>query len=470
MRGDYNYAVQGFTAVCDVQQGAAARCRTPIVDAEWDEIERVSHLTDRCILEGATHENLCWKHRGMMEFYCGLHLARNSQQDWGTDQVVSWSNDPEWYWAWRFAIELTPDVWQARPQTLVQSLAALYRRPEPGKGRRPGELMYRAWSVLESVPGGRQVLDDFQDEFWQLFRAGDPIAQQLVPEATLVRMGLLTEQDAADRSAAERNFVRCPPEQAGIDHQPFWMGTAEEVVEELGRDGGYSSGDERPRHRVIVSPFLLQTTPVTCGQYALYDPEHQPAYAEDFAMFAPQPDSPVIYVDWYDAWVFAHWIGGTLPNDAQWEYACRAGRDGPRDFFHVGDSLTSGQANFRGNYPYPMTADKGPYLGRTSAVRTYPENAWGVYDLHGNVREWCDDWYNSEYYEQLAETGGHEPIQDPSGPPAGSSRVLRGGSWDLNADFCRSAYRYNYLPSDRNDFIGFRLLCSCSLSRPSRPQ
>ena len=96
----------------------------------------------------------------MMEFYCGLHLARNSQHDWGTDQVVFWSNDAEWYWAWRFAIELTPEVWQARPQTLVQSLAALYGRPQAGNGPRSGELMYRAWSRLESVRGGRQVLDD----------------------------------------------------------------------------------------------------------------------------------------------------------------------------------------------------------------------------------------------------------------------------------------------------------------------
>jgi sulfatase modifying factor 1 len=125
----------------------------------------------------------------------------------------------------------------------------------------------------------------------------------------------------------------------------------------------------------------------------------------------------------------------TLPTEARWEYACRAGTTTATAF---GDSLSSKQANFRGSYPYGG-ASKGPYLGRTTDVGVYPANAWGFHDMHGNVWEWCLDWYG-DY-------------------PAGAARdsVSRGGSWNNVGWNLRSAVRGRYAPVSRGINLGFRL-------------
>ena len=134
----------------------------------------------------------------------------------------------------------------------------------------------------------------------------------------------------------------------------------------------------------------------------------------------------------------------SLPTEAQWEYACRAGTTTP---FHFGSVLNGDKANCRGNYPYG-TSTNGPYVEKTTVTGSYPANAWGLYDMHGNVWEWCWDWYG-EY------PNGN--VTDPVGPPTGSGRVLRGGSWCDDARYCRSAYRGSNGPSGRGDAAGLRL-------------
>jgi sulfatase modifying factor 1 len=135
----------------------------------------------------------------------------------------------------------------------------------------------------------------------------------------------------------------------------------------------------------------------------------------------------------------------TLPTEAQWEYACRAGTTTATSF---GDSLSSRQANFNGDYPYGDAA-KGPYLGRTAKVGSYPANVWGFHDLHGNVWEWCSDWYGS-YPSGSA--------SDPVGPSDGPGRVYRGGGWyDYGGGGMRSANRFRRTPGYRDDNLGFRL-------------
>jgi formylglycine-generating enzyme len=134
----------------------------------------------------------------------------------------------------------------------------------------------------------------------------------------------------------------------------------------------------------------------------------------------------------------------TLPTEAQWEYACRAGTTTATAF---GDSLSSKQANFRGGYPYGG-ASKGPSLGKTTEVGTYPANAWGFHDMHGNVWEWCLDWYG-DYPNGSA--------SDPVGQSDGSDRVTRGGSWLNGGRDMRSALRVRFTPDIRYFNLGFRL-------------
>jgi formylglycine-generating enzyme len=142
-----------------------------------------------------------------------------------------------------------------------------------------------------------------------------------------------------------------------------------------------------------------------------------------------------------------------LPTEAQWEYACRAGT---RTATAFGDSLSSVQANFRGDKPY-NGAPPGPSLGRTERVGAYPPNAWGLCDMHGNVFEWCADWF----HERLP--GGSDPDLSQARTTAarngdGSlSRSRRGGCWADEGWPCRSAFRARYEPERRTEHVGFRV-------------
>ena len=137
-----------------------------------------------------------------------------------------------------------------------------------------------------------------------------------------------------------------------------------------------------------------------------------------------------------------------LPTEAQWEYACRAGTTTATAF---GSSLSSTQANFNGEYPYNAAA-KGPNLEKTAVVGSYKANVWGLCDMHGNVWEWCADWYDVGYYAKSSS-------DDPTGPVGRSNHVFRGGgAWaGLAADF-RSACRGALAPGNSTGFLGFRVV------------
>jgi formylglycine-generating enzyme required for sulfatase activity len=143
-----------------------------------------------------------------------------------------------------------------------------------------------------------------------------------------------------------------------------------------------------------------------------------------------------------------------LPTEAQWEYACRAGTTTATAF---GDSLSRKRANFQGK-PYNGGADIGPSLGRAARVGSYPANAWGIYDMHGNTFEWCRDWYHSSL------PGGDDPDLHEAKASASvnrdgtSSRVRRGGAWTDDGWPCRSAFRLRFEPERRYDHIGFRVV------------
>ncbi|SNX59644.1 Formylglycine-generating enzyme, required for sulfatase activity, contains SUMF1/FGE domain [Nitrosomonas ureae] len=167
--------------------------------------------------------------------------------------------------------------------------------------------------------------------------------------------------------------------------------------------------------------------------------------------FQDDPNLPVENVSWFDIQKFIEKLNtlfpdlhAQLPTEAQWEYACRAGT---RTAFSFGESITPGQVNYDGNYPY-AGGGKGLYRERTVPVKSLPPNSWGLYEMHGNVWEWCADWY--EKYPQQAAT-------NPLGPDQGTVRVLRGGSWLNFGGNARSAVRDWDEPDDRYDNIGFRL-------------
>ncbi|MCG7866416.1 MAG: formylglycine-generating enzyme family protein [Candidatus Thiodiazotropha taylori] len=130
--------------------------------------------------------------------------------------------------------------------------------------------------------------------------------------------------------------------------------------------------------------------------------------------------------------------------EAQWEYACRVGTSKP---FCFGEQISPEIVNYDGNYPY-HNGSKGEYREQTVEVGSLPPNAWGLYEMHGNVWEWCQDWYG-EY--------GAAAQVDPKGPGRGTYRVLRGGSWFYYGRRCRSAFRNYDDPSDRDGNNGFRL-------------
>ncbi|MHC4641530.1 MAG: formylglycine-generating enzyme family protein, partial [Planctomycetota bacterium] len=200
----------------------------------------------------------------------------------------------------------------------------------------------------------------------------------------------------------------------------FRMGSrdsAEEVASKLGiftKPINYKN--EHPQHRVkITKGFFLGTTEVTQAQYKEVMGKNPSRIKGE--------DNPVVKVSWSDAVEFCNRLSEKegriyrLPTEAEWEYACRAGTTTP---FYTGETINTSQVNFNGD-PISGYVTKGIDRGRTTSVGSFQPNGFGLYDMHGNVWEWCIDWYAEDYYKV-------SPSTDPQGPPTGMSRVIRGGA------------------------------------------
>ncbi|MFO1424235.1 MAG: formylglycine-generating enzyme family protein [Candidatus Competibacteraceae bacterium] len=215
----------------------------------------------------------------------------------------------------------------------------------------------------------------------------------------------------------------------------FFMGSPKNEHDRL--------GDELQHEVILTRGFWLAET--ACTQ-ALW----QAVMGKNPSQFQGER-RPVETVSWNEVQDFIARLNGAvpglvarLPTEAEWEYACRAGTTTP---FSFGEDITTDQVNYNGNYPYRGN-QKGQDRGEAVEVASLPANPWGLYEMHGNVWEWCQDWSGS-YPEG--------PTVDPSGPETGERRVLRGGSWLSGGRLARSAFRSLVVPGGRHGFIGFRL-------------
>ena len=217
----------------------------------------------------------------------------------------------------------------------------------------------------------------------------------------------------------------------------FWMGSPEGEQERVSSE---------LLHQVILTRgYWLADT--TCTQ-ALW----QEVMGDNPSRFSDDPQCPVEQVSWEDCQTFLEKLNQRLdftlmlrlPTEAEWEYACRAGTQTP---FSFGETLSPEQANYDGRYPY-ASGRTGVNRERTLPALEFAANSWGLFQMHGNVWEWCADWYG-DYPKETA--------IDPCGPSEGTGRVLRGGGWLHLGRSLRSAFRLASSPGIRSDRIGLRL-------------
>jgi formylglycine-generating enzyme required for sulfatase activity len=241
------------------------------------------------------------------------------------------------------------------------------------------------------------------------------------------------------------------------------MGQTDDEKVELIRQAGEEDYNqyyarELPQHQVTLAPFFMGRYPITQAQWRAVaampqvkiDLDPNPSYFKG-------DNRPVEAVSWFDAMEFCARLSAhsqrtyTLPSEAQWEYACRSGTTSP---FYFGRTLTTVLANYNGNYTY-ADGPKGDYREETTPVDHFPyANAWGLSDMHGNVWEWCLDHYHDSYID--APPDGTAWVDAEA--EEDKSRILRGGSWFYYPRYCRSAFRDDINPVNRNNAFGFRVV------------
>ncbi|MEM6344709.1 MAG: DUF5675 family protein, partial [Bacteroidota bacterium] len=247
------------------------------------------------------------------------------------------------------------------------------------------------------------------------------------------------------------SFNAAPPQMVDIPAGSFMMGALDRDQNALDR--------EKPAHPVRLDAYQMGRYEVTVAQYLTFVEKtggNKPEWLESGAYYlfnlAANPlldyknlgaslsnlDHPIVGVSWNDAQAYVRWLGGgyRLPTEAEWEYAARGGQD----FLYAGSDDPNAVSNSGST---------------THAVGQKAGNGYGLYDMSGNVYEWCQDWYGSNYYKELS--AAQDTTLNPGGPTSAVNRVIRGGSWGSDAEFCRVSDRDSDYPDRRSYVIGFRL-------------
>jgi len=269
-----------------------------------------------------------------------------------------------------------------------------------------------------------------------------------------------------------------------INAGTFTMGSRDSAEEVVKKGTGHISTfvDEHPQHRVTIGKgfrLYMGAHEVRISDYLAFLNSNGDDSGVDFdhescpirrvrsrysmkkmkGRFWGDARQPMVMVNWKGAVLFCQWLSRKegrayrLPTEAEWEYVCRAGTTTP---FTFGETISTDQANYDGRRAYGPGRD-GVYRGATLRVGRLRANAWGLYDVHGNVEEWCADWSGPWYYEKSPDT-------DPTGPDHAAHRILRGGSWAHVPRDCRSASRSGAKPDMAFYMVGFRVVCQLPAS------
>jgi len=362
----------------------------------------------------------------------------------------------------------SPDAQAARKETagerdaIEEHLAAArvaLDRGDPGAARRHLQELRRIWPDEPRVVAlGREI--DVRDAAMQRARRRRLIAAVSIAVvailAVAIGMGIRSGRERQVREHPRSGIVDLTPQSpAASPTRRISPGTraGEQATFEIAPGvrmdfvwipaGTFRMGSPASEHEVRITKGFWM------GKYEVTQEQWQGVMGSNPSRFTGNGRLPVERVSWNDVQGFIGKLRGPgyrLPTEAEWEYACRAGTTTP---FNTGNCLSTSQANYNGNYPY-SGCSRGEYRQKTTQVGSFAANAWGLYDMHGNVWEWCSDWYGENYYAS-------SPRDDPRGPSSGTARVLRGGSWSHFAQSCRSAYRYRYTPDARRYSYGFRL-------------
>jgi len=272
---------------------------------------------------------------------------------------------------------------------------------------------------------------------------------------TVVKAGKTTASAAIQLSRGDTLVNSFGMELIYIPAGQFMMGSRETPEEVVNTEGGKVEWyrREHPIHKVRISRgFYMGTTELTQGQYQAVMKENPSKYRGD--------DLPVENITWNDAVRFCERLSKIekrtyrLPTEAEWEYACRAGTDMRfafgDDYDAVYRFMNYCDSSNTGGYWW-QDKEHNDGFDRTSPVKTFEPNGFGLYDMHGNVWEYCSDWYHHDYYQI-------SPAVDPKGPASGQYRILRGGSWHDGPAYCRAAFRNRNEPDYTCDDNGFRVV------------